>query len=852
MADLYQCILKHTQDGSEIRKLIQEELKTFAELKEKGQFKGIREEKYLTDKIKKLTDNEKKTILSNDEAFRKQEAYIKEISKERGAKGTEVLLDLIKTNNRWHKGARQNLSKKIEAEQNASLGKAFIELDKIQHFKENLDIDIAKPEGKKLNDDITRERARLNGAEIQETGNKVALQYAKALNKVSDDAINKLQVYGFDINKREGYGGSQTHNKKLLNETGFDSWFSFVSKEGDLKKAPFLSDKIVMRKIYDKLSNGDTLDLLDLPLSLKESIDDFKITRSIAFKDIEAEIRYREQFGQKNNQVQSTLNQLNRFASDIIVRQEFGANADGVIQKLYNSFSAEKGADKIKLSKIQTIFNEVQGKSEVEHEGVAIAGRNIRSLISSSIYGAVAYTTPISDRMLMALKSWQRNGGLGQLMVDLPFSIATGLKDTGEYIIKGISPSRKGGLTPAQKNFALEQGLATQSMISAIGRYFEDINTLGAGQGISKIVDGINKTFSKISFLEAKQNIDDLRDFTLYAKELYKDLQKGNWNNLSKQRKGFLEANGFTKQEYDILKQIKIDENTTLREKVFTGNNVKDLTNKQLEPLIQDRLNKNPSLTKNDNLYNLVRYELENKVRTMFTAESFAQRGYKDERANILTRGTKAGTFSGELTRFMTQGKSFPFLFWDNVITSLYTQVSATKGEKIGAFVAFAGVSILGGYVVEQLNEIRNGKQPKELDKEMMVRSLIRSGVLGIYGDLANASLSQAFDISKTTGYQTKANLYKELLGLLGPSISKSGDLLEGINNLMAQNPDPDKLIKSIKSNIPGNNIFYVSGMINYLTLELSQVLGGKGIQKNEKLMRQQKNAFGERRENLF
>ncbi len=857
MSDTITCLLKHTTEGSEIRKLLTEKLETFKKLKEAGYLENVTENAFLNNELKKIIDKQKADIVANNQAYQSKTRYIDETLQEyknrrRELKGTQILLDTILTNQKWHFGARQNLSKKIEANRKKFIGEFDLELKKVKHFREGGSINTTKPAGMQLNDDITRERARLNGAEIPETGNKVALEYAQALNNIDKRTQQIAKLYGIEIERNIGYAGKQTHSKTKLNQYGFDIWFDTLNKEVDIQKAPFVADKSIMLTIYHNLQNNSPLTGLDVFISMKKSLDDFKLNKTFPFKNPDAEIRYNKQFGYGGNQLQNSLSETNRLAIDMIVRGEFGSNPESTIRKIYNKYSSEEGADTIQLSKILTIFDEVRGYNEVGNESIAITGRNIRSLVSTTIYGSVAYTTPISDRMLMSFKAWQRNGGLGELAIKLPFNIIKGVGDTGEYIIKGIDPKRKGGLTIEEQKYLSEQGLGAQAMISAISRYFEDVQTLGAGQGISKMVDGINKVFSKVSNLEVKQNLDDALDFVTYAKELHQDLNIGAWEKLNPKRKAFLKASGINKLEYDVLKQLKIKKNEIYNEFLFSANEVQNLTNSQIQPLVLKKLKQDAGLKQSQELFDLTRYELENKIRTMFTSESFAQRGYKDERANILTRGTKAGTFAGETTRFIMQGKSFPLLFWDNVITSLYEQTSAKYNEKMGAFFAFAGASILGGYVVEQMNEIRNLKEPKELDKEMIVRSLVRSGVLGIFGDIVNASLSDALDISKTTGYQTKANLYKELLGLLGPSVGKGADLIEGINNLMAQNPNPDKLIKSIKSNIPGNNLFYISGMLNLITLELSQALGGKGKTKQERLLRQQKNIFGNRREMLF
>ena len=274
---------------------------------------------------------------------------------------------------------------------------------------------------------------------------------------------------------------------------------------------------------------------------------------------------------------------------------------------------------------------------------------------------------------------------------------------------------------------------------------------------------------------------------------------------------------------------------------MFTPNDIADLADSDL------RIIQKPGIS-----IDKTRFELENKIRSMYINQSVTQRGYRTERAKVITRGSKAGTPLGEGARFFAQAKSYPLMYWDNIINGTFDSIAAKTNQKWAAFVTFAGASILAGMIIEQTNEVLNGKEPKAFDKELATRALVRSGVLGLWGDTANALLSQVLDVSKSTGYSTKANYYKEILSFIGgPTISKGFDIGEGLSNLASQSPDPDKLLKTLKNTIPGNNIFYVAGLLNYCVAELSEAAGGRGIQKANRRINQEKNIIGERREYL-
>jgi len=490
----------------------------------------------------------------------------------------------------------------------------------------------------------------------------------------------------------------------------------------------------------------------------------------------------------------------------------------------------------------------LQGNIMVDNSDVQTAFSNIRALNATAIFGKVAVTTPIPDRLNMAIRQWQRNGGLGELFLNSIYSIPKGINDIGEYIWKGIDFKRKGGLNAEEREWIRNQGIIANGLLSGIKRNYDDINRLGSGKGFIKVVDGIQKVFGKVSFLEAKQNIDDIADFIRLSSEMAGYL-KQNYNSLNASQREVLASYGLTQKEFDVLKQIPLRKDFVTGKTLLSPNDVKSLTNEQLKPLIGSKqqlldafslLEKNekykrlseleeanavktgiiaegrkqiqnkidelefqlketeakfkednskkhkqkykqtftalqnhkievikdkikfeknklknedlPFLNKEDYIkleeankkireyesiitslnskpktldekiaINQIRFDLENKVRSYYANEAIAQRGYKTERANIITRNIK-GTLGKEIAKTTLVAKTYPLMYWENIITSTFDSFSKSGNQKWAAFATFASASILAGFVVEQTNEMLKGRQPKAFDKQMMAR----------------------------------------------------------------------------------------------------------------------------------
>ena len=108
----------------------------------------------------------------------------------------------------------------------------------------------------------------------------------------------------------------------------------------------------------------------------------------------------------------------------------------------------------------------------------------------------------------------------------------------------------------------------------------------------------------------------------------------------------------------------------------------------------------------------------------------------------VMTGGTTAGTFAGEMVRSAALFKSFSV-----TIIATHLMRIATQGpieSRIWNGTAFVLFNMLAGAAAIQAKSILAGKEPEKMgNASFWARSGVQSGSLGVYGDLLSASSSR-------------------------------------------------------------------------------------------------------------
>lgn len=159
---------------------------------------------------------------------------------------------------------------------------------------------------------------------------------------------------------------------------------------------------------------------------------------------------------------------------------------------------------------------------------------------------------------------------------------------------------------------------------------------------------------------------------------------------------------------------------------------------------------------------------------------------------------TRAGTIEGEFIRAAMQFKSFSFMWY-----MLHMQRAArefVEGGKltgVGYAASIFGVMTLGGALVIQLKNIKNGKEPEEMsftNKSFWARAVLQGGGLGILGDLLQAETNRFGGGALST--------------FGGPTFGLVDDAFQAITAPVGK---PAEAARKTLGYVPGASLWYVS-----------------------------------------
>lgn len=180
------------------------------------------------------------------------------------------------------------------------------------------------------------------------------------------------------------------------------------------------------------------------------------------------------------------------------------------------------------------------------------------------------------------------------------------------------------------------------------------------------------------------------------------------------------------------------------------------------------------------------------------------------ERA-IFNRGIQRGTPEGELLRLMMQFKSFPITFISKVWgRALYGSGKADIPQMMQMVIAVTTM----GYAAEVIRSAAKGRTPPDPTKtDVIINAFLKGGAGGIFGDMTFGYINSSRDSSWTDT-------------LVGPALSDLNSWLA----LAKEGGDVDsKVLDRIIKSTPGNNLFYLRPILDYIFLNQLQEMARPG-----------------------
>jgi hypothetical protein len=224
------------------------------------------------------------------------------------------------------------------------------------------------------------------------------------------------------------------------------------------------------------------------------------------------------------------------------------------------------------------------------------------------------------------------------------------------------------------------------------------------------------------------------------------------------------------------------------------------------------------------------------------------QNGYlllsPDSESRYLTKaGTQRGTVAGELVRFMAQFKSYTVAFTQKMVGRELIGNIDVDARGLGAMkdALGSGAAMLGmaqlvalttvfGYQAMAMKDLLKGKKPRDpSDPRTALAAMQQGGGLGIMGDFL-------FGRANRTG----GGFIGTLAGPLAGDIESLANMYFTAREA-ALDPEKkaqlgDDLFRLTWSNVPGNNLFYVKPVLDYLLLwNVQEMLNPGAMQRLEK-----------------
>ena len=175
--------------------------------------------------------------------------------------------------------------------------------------------------------------------------------------------------------------------------------------------------------------------------------------------------------------------------------------------------------------------------------------------------------------------------------------------------------------------------------------------------------------------------------------------------------------------------------------------------------------------------------------------------GYDPSVDRLRTGGQPAGTYAGEVIRFVMQFKGFPLGFTRRVLG----RARYGGGGRAHVGHLLAGLFV-AGYAAMTAKDMLRGYDPRDPTRwNSLIAAALQSGGLGIYGDFL-------FGEANRFGGGVLATL-------AGPSVSTAAELVGMTQQLRDGEPRAGRWLNLVTGNTPFLNLFYVRPALDFLFL---------------------------------
>lgn len=595
-----------------------------------------------------------------------------------------------------------------------------------------------------------------------------AVGIAKAVHRVQEAARADANKAGAWIGKLEGWVVQQSHDAWKLMRSGFDTWRQSIETKLDwarieAERGPIPDRAKWLNEVYANLASG-----VHLTAKGATKTDGFKGSRNLAkgmseervlhFRDADAWHEYNQQFG-------------------------LGSLRESVFRGLQSS-ARNTGLMRVLGTNPEAMFNRVTSelRDKIRKTGTAEQSRKFDADVNGYLKNRMAELTGEVNRPVNAigarysanLRGWQSMAKLGGAVITSVTDLATyasELSYQGRGFLSGIGEAVTGVAQGRPKG-------ERQEILSSLGVFFDsmvgDITRQGSlDETMGGHTSRALQTFFKWNLLEwwtdslrSSAGLSMSHHLALNAKRAFADLSPDLQRTL-----GLFDIDAPT---WDRMRAAGVKQAADGKEFLVTdGMQAADAD--KLRRYIVDR------------------------------AETAVLQPDADSRS-MLRQGSRAGTLTGELWRFIAQFKGFPVAFTRQVLgREVYGRGGDLGGTVKGLSQLMVATTVLG-YAAMVAKDALKGRTPRDpQDPKTIAAAMIQGGGAGIYGDFLFGEFSR-------TGR-------RPIETLAGPVAGTAGEVIDLWSGLWRGQKDAGDALRLAVNNTPFANLFYTRIVADYLFL---------------------------------
>jgi hypothetical protein len=641
------------------------------------------------------------------------------------------------------------------------------------------------------------------------SGSDEALKAAKVFRKVQQRQLFHLRKAGIDIGETPGFIMSQSHNRELINpnvttpDVDFRAWVSEIGPKLDERTFEGVTNREeFLRKVFDDITTGkrqkvDPENVSDLLITSKGFSPNMSkklgAARVLHFKSGEDFFQYNQKFGSKDL-MQATVSTLDNTSRTAGLVEVFGTNPRAAVEADMRRLEIDDKGRR----KIEAAMREAEGVT-------SIPGRGIGARMTA---GA---------RMIASMSKLGGSAIAG--MVDTATAGAAIRSATGDNYFSSLGKGMQGfaeNLSPGQKKeFYRKMWYGAEDLLSGMyHRFTLDENQPGA---LSKA----QNMFFKLNGAQFQASTARAAVASSLSQTMADNWSKKSFGSLPERVAANLEQFGINADNWDLVRQG-----------VESIGDRKFLTPEAIEGLP-------------DNLFKNAQQKTELAQRVSIYLSDFAEVGSPNPGARerrILLRGHEADSGEGMALRLLTQFKSFPIAMHAVVSRSLLsdpkrTAETLTEAIKTGDFDGqnLAGVIVAGtgiAYMAMSAKALASGQTPPDpTDPKTWTEAFVRSGTAGLYGDFLFGEYDQMFR--------------SVLKDAVGPVLGQADDVGEIYASAIRGDLKGNKIVRLLKNNLPGQNLFYTKAAMDYLIWwRINEALNPGYIRRMKKRVRNEGREF--------